>query len=169
MGYSPSSIESAGDDSPLREAYDVLEQLAPLILEHQGSPTIAGVRPPVAFDGAVDASPQSIEIGEYVFEASFIDPWTPREAQTIESHGGLIISLGDDTFIVAGTGLTVTFAPRRVGDPIAGIERIEEGEFVDGEWRRGRVLNGDQSHEGRHLRLPPGEVGIQRVTLYRYR
>ncbi|HMB93992.1 MAG TPA: DUF5597 domain-containing protein [Rhodothermales bacterium] len=66
-------------------------------------------------------------------------------------------------------GLTVTFAPHGPGDPVAGIERIEEGVFVDGQWQRGRVLNGDQSHQGRHLRLPPGEVGIQRLTLYRYR
>jgi hypothetical protein len=30
-------------------------------------------------------------------------------------------------------------------------------------------MNGDQSHQGRHLRLPPGEFGIQRIKLYRYR
>ena len=30
------------------------------------------------------------------------------------------------------------------------------------------LLNGDQSHQGRHLRLPPGEYGVQRVRLYRY-
>lgn len=169
MGYSPFSIENASDDSPLGDAYDVLDQLTPLILEHQGLGTMAGVRPPVAFDGTIDEAPQTVQLGDYVFEVSFIDPWTPRDQQIIDSHGGLIIALDDETFVVAGTGLTVTFEPHSPGDPIAGIERIEEGEYVDREWRRGRVLNGDQSHQGRHLRLPPGEVGIQRVTLYRYR
>ena len=29
-------------------------------------------------------------------------------------------------------------------------------------------MNGDQSHQGRHLRLPAGAFGIQCVRLYRY-
>lgn len=169
MGYSPFSIEDAPEGGPLAQAYAVLHQLNPLILKHQGRGTMAGVRPPVAFDGTVDAAPQEIVLGDYVFEVSFVDPWTPREDQQLATHGGLIIALSDDEFIVAGTGLTITFAPYGPGAPQAGILRIEEGQFVDGEWRRGRVLNGDQSHQGRHLRLPPGEFGIQRVELYRYR
>jgi hypothetical protein len=32
----------------------------------------------------------------------------------------------------------------------------------------GRLLNGDESHQGRHLRIPEGKFGIQRVGLYRY-
>jgi len=69
---------------------------------------------------------------------------------------------------VAGTGLTLTFTPIGPGEPIAGIEHYEEGRFVDGLWRRGRVLNGDQSHQGRQIQLPPGEMSIQRFSLYRY-
>lgn len=169
MGYSPFSIENTPEGDPLGAAYDVLRRLTPLILAHQGRGTMAGVRPPVAFDGTVDDAPQTVRLGGYVLEVSFVDPWTPREAQQVETHGGLIVALSDDTFVVAGTGLTVTFAPDGPGDPLAGIERIEEGTFEDGVWRPGRVLNGDQSHQGRHLRLPPGAFGIQRVTLYRYR
>ena len=30
-------------------------------------------------------------------------------------------------------------------------------------------LGGDETHQGRHLRIPPGEWGVQRVRLYRYR
>ncbi len=169
IGYSPFSIEDAPGDSPLGQAYDVLRQLTPLILEHQGRGTIVGVCPPVSFDGTVDDRPQTVPLGDYLLEVSFVDPWTPRDRQTTASHGGLIIALDDDTFVVAGAGLTVTFAAGGPGDPSAGIERIEEGRFVNGAWRAGRVLNGDQSHQGRHLRLPPGEFGIQRVRLYRYR
>jgi hypothetical protein len=33
----------------------------------------------------------------------------------------------------------------------------------------GRWLNGDQNHQGRHLRLPSGKFDIQRIKLYRYR
>jgi beta-galactosidase GanA len=169
MGFSPFSIEDTPEDDPLGEAYAVLAELGPILLEHQGRGTTAGVRPPVAFDGTVDDAPQTVRLGDYVLEVSFVDPWTPRDAQQTRTHGGLVVALGPDEYLLAGTGLTVTFAAARPQDGIAGIERIEEGRFVGGEWSRGRVLNGDQSHQGRHLRLPPGEVGIQRVTLYRYR
>ena len=50
----------------------------------------------------------------------------------------------------------------------AGIESIWEGTFADGRWVPGRLLNGDESHQGRHLRIPEGKFGIQRVRLYRY-
>ena len=81
----------------------------------------------------------------------------------------MIIQLGPDKYLVAGTGVTLTFAPADSSGGIAGIESIWEGEFVDGEWKPGRLLNGDESHQERHLRLPPGEIGIQRLRLYRYR
>lgn len=168
MGYSPFSIEDAPTDGPLSEAYDVLHQLAPLILKHQGTDAMAGVRPPVAFDGTVDETSQEVTLGGYTVTVSFVDPWTPREKQATETHGGLIIQIDDNEYVVAGSGVTITFDTRDSDASRAGIARIEEGEFEDGKWERGRVLNGDQSHQGRHLRLPPGQFGIQRLELYRY-
>jgi hypothetical protein len=70
---------------------------------------------------------------------------------------------------VAGTGLVVTFTPRGPGDPIAGILSAREGRFVDGEWKGGLWMNGDQTHQGRHIRLGSPGFGMQRVRLYRYR
>jgi beta-galactosidase GanA len=169
MGYSPFSIENAPENTPLSEAYDVLRQLEPLIVRHQGRNTIKGFLPPVSFDGTIDESPQEVQLGDYRIKASFVYPWVPREDQEIDSHGGLIIALADNTFLVAGTGLTLRFTPIGPGEPIAGIEHYEEGRFVDGMWQRGRVLNGDQSHQGRQIQLPPGEMNIQRFSLYRYR
>ena len=37
-----------------------------------------------------------------------------------------------------------------------------------GKWKPGRLLNGDQTHQGRHIRLPPGQFQIQKVRFYRY-
>jgi hypothetical protein len=69
---------------------------------------------------------------------------------------------------MAGRGLIVTFTPNPPGDPVAGIVAIDEGAFVNGRWVAGRRLNGDENHQGRHLRLTPDRFGIQRVKLYRY-
>ena len=87
----------------------------------------------------------------------------------MDAHGGLIIQLDDEEFLVAGTGVTLTFAPADGSDTRVGIDRIHDGRFVDGVWTPGRLLNGDESHQGRHLRLPPGDFGIQQVRLYTYR
>jgi len=83
--------------------------------------------------------------------------------------GGLAIAVGPDEFIIAGTGLVVTFEANAPGLPLVGILSAQEGKYVEGQWRPRRWLNGDQTHQGRHLRLPPGKFDIQRVKLYRYR
>jgi beta-galactosidase GanA len=168
MGYSPFSLEDATADSSIGPAYATLSELAPLILQHQGNGTITAALPPVSFDGTVDESSQEIRLGDFMLEVSFVYPWVPREKQEIASHGGLIIALDDRTFVAAGTGLTIRFRPVD-GEGVVGIDRIEEGHFVEGEWQRGRVLNGDQSHQGRQVQLPPGEMSILRFSLYRYR
>ena len=81
--------------------------------------------------------------------------------------GGLAIELAPNEFIVAGTGLVITFASREPGK-IAGIESAEESRFVDGEWQNIRRLGSDQTHQGRHVRLESGRFSLQRVKLYTY-
>lgn len=50
------------------------------------------------------------------------------------------------------------------------LDSAWEGTFdTAGKWVPGRLLNGDQTHQGRHIRLAPGAFQIQRVKLYRYR
>ena len=169
LGYSPFSIEDLPEGDLLAATYDALASMASLILSHQGQDTMTGFRPPVAFDGTVDTAPQSVSLGGYRITTTFIDPWTPGDAQHPENHGGLLIHEGSGSFLVAGHGLTMTFDDPDSGDWVTGIETAEEGRFVDGQWKPGRTLNGDQTHQGRHIRLPPGEIGVQRFRLYRYR
>lgn len=167
MGFSPFAIESYKAEDALGEAYDVLRQLAPLVLEHQGDDSMIGVRPPVSFDGVVEDTPQSFRLGDYTLHVAFKGTAPePAPQRKIEAHGGLIIRLGADEYLVAGKGMIVTFSTEGA---TAGIESIWEGSFVDGRWVPGRLLNGDESHQGRHLRIPEGQFGIQRVRLYRYR
>jgi len=46
---------------------------------------------------------------------------------------------------------------------------LPKGSFAAaGQWVPGRRMNGDQTHRGRLIRLPPGKVQIQRVRFYRY-
>lgn len=172
IGFAPFSIESIAREpsSALAEAYSVLAQLSPAILESQGLGKMSAFRPRVLEDGTVIDMPVTEAIGAYRFTVSFIDVWQPKSEQNTASHGGLIIQTGAEDYLVAGQGIIVTFKPVGSGPPLAGIDSAWEGRFDgEGKWVPGRRLNGDQTHQGRHLRLAPGQFQIQRVRLYRYR
>jgi beta-galactosidase GanA len=171
LGFSPFSIESLGDaPNALSRAYEVLGQLTPLILEKRGHGRTAGFRATIQEDGTVIDLPVKKKLGGVEFTVTFIDPWTPRDKQTSGDHGGLLIHAGGEDFWFAGQGITVTFKGADSGPPLVGVDIAEEGVFdAKGKWIAGRRLNGDQTHQGRHIRLSPAQFQIQRVRLYRYR
>jgi len=170
IGFSPFSIESVAEPtrSLLAGSYDILAQLTPLILAHQGKNEMAGFLPEVAEQRA----PQQARLGGYTLNVTYErpSPSVTQGAQTSDPmSGGLAIAVGPDEFIFAGIGLTVTFEAHTSGPPLVGILSVQEGKYVDGQWQPGRWLNGDQTHQGRHLRLPAGKLDLQRIKLYRYR
>jgi hypothetical protein len=167
MGYCPFSIESVGDPeySQFKKGYGILHQLAPLILEHQGTGTMAGF----LLDSAAQTA--EIKLGSYAFTVKHESTWpyAVRAEGPTPRFGGMIIMTAPDEFYVAGSGVVVTFHIASGGGSIAGIASIDEGAFVNGKWVAGRRMNGDEDHQGRHLHLPGGEYGIQKVRLYSYR
>jgi beta-galactosidase GanA len=171
IGFGPFSIDSV-DDVPggLGKAYDLIDQLSPQILAAQGTNRMAGFKPRVLYDGTVIYEPQSRDIGGYRFTIAHADIQRPVANLDMASYGGLIIQVGPEDFIVAGQGFTLTFKPIGDGPGLAGIDSAHEGRFDKaGRWVPGRLLNGDQTHQGRHVSLAPGDWQIQRVKLYRYR
>jgi len=169
LGFSPFSIETIdeGGAKRLGGMYAMLDDLAPTILDAQGKGRIMGFGAPVSFDGKVDESVQTASFGGWRFTATFIDPWTPRDKQQPSEHGALLIWLGGEDFLVAGSGVTFTVEPED-GKGRAGLDWVDEGGFAAGKWTTTRRLNGDQTHQGRHVRLPPDGFGIQKLRLYRY-
>jgi len=94
--------------------------------------------------------------------------WSPGAKESIwPLAGGLIIAVARDEFFVAGTGLVITFASKTAGKK-AGFISIDEGRFENEKWIAGRRMNGDQNHQGRHVRTPANEYSIQRVKVYTY-
>jgi hypothetical protein len=167
MGYSPFSIESVGDpeNSQFKRGYDILHQLTPLILEHQGMGTMAGF----LLDSAAQTA--EIKLGGYTFTVKHEHTWpyAVRAEGPTPRFGGMIIMTAPDEFTIAGSGVVVTFQSSAGDGSIAGIASMDEGAFVNGEWVGGRRMNGDEDHQGRHMHLPGGEYGIQKVRLYTYK
>jgi beta-galactosidase GanA len=175
IGFSPYAPEflSPDESKVIAQTYDIVDQLTPLILANQGSTRMVGIKTPRTFDGAEDLSAQRFTFDSYTFDVRFKQPppistGAKEETEIPGAHGGLIIQTGDDEFIVAGTGILMTFVSNERANPVAGIETVEEGRFERNVWTRGRVLNGDDTNQGRELRLPPGQFTIRRLRLYRY-
>jgi hypothetical protein len=178
LGFSPFAIESIGETGAglLTASYDMVDQLTPLILAHQGRGTMAGL----IQEHPDNRQPQQIRLNGYILNVSFERSSPPSLADGATAAasanpastattpaGGLVIATGADEFLFAGIGITVTFATPERGWQ-SGILNVEEGRFVDGTWKNLRWLNGDETHQGRHLRLVPGRLAIQRIKLYRY-
>ncbi len=166
IGYSPFSIESLGDpeDNHVSRGYEILCQLEPLIVENQGMGTMAGV--------LLDSADQTerIDLGDFTFTVRHELSWRYAFRSGVDTPrvGGMIIMLSPDEFVVAGSGIILTFEPRTGDGALAGIASIDEGKFVDAKWVAGRRMNGDQDHQGRHLYLPGGSFSIQKIRLYKY-
>jgi beta-galactosidase GanA len=178
IGFSPFAIDTLDQETTdkVTDSYDLLTQLTPLIMAHQGKGLMAGL----LSEGPEQRQPQQLRFGSYILNVSF-----DRQAQNAGAtqnpgvvqtpgapgvlSGGLVIATADGEYVFAGTGLTITFEANSSGDPLVGLLSVDEGKYVNGQFVAGRRLNGDQTHQGRHVRLPPGRFGIQRVKLYRYR
>ncbi|MHA4868050.1 GH35 family beta-galactosidase [Duganella sp. PWIR1] len=168
FGFSPFAIDDIKDgNSSLPQAYRVLRQLAPVINQHQGSGKVRGFKAPLSYDGVVDTAPQQVAMGGYTLNVSFNAPWEKLTPEQVQNRGGLVIQTGEDEFIVAGMGLTVVFGS--ADGAMVGIEKSVEGSYQNGRWIEGRWMNGDETHQGRHIGLPGSAFTIQRVKLYRYR
>jgi beta-galactosidase GanA len=167
LGFSPFSIETdnktAGE--PLSQSYKIIQQLSGEISKAKRKGTMEGVLL------SKDADTARLQMGDYILTVShdLTLGWSPKAKDTNwPLTGGIIISLAKDEFYVGGTGLVISFKPIKQGGR-AGILQVDEGVFANGKWQPGRRLNGDEDHQGRHLRIPMGEYGIQRIKLYNYK
>ncbi|MBK1879441.1 DUF5597 domain-containing protein [Pelagicoccus mobilis] len=172
IGVSPFAIDSIEpeEENRIQRSYDVLKQMAPLILEHQG----AGK----SFGFILDEETPEVtrELGGFEMRVILDEAF----GQDAKRAGGLVIQIGEDTFIGAGFGFQIAFAVPGETKVKAGILSIEEGNFVEGEWIAGRRLNGDEAGRGVHWRFldfesPEGDLiankqatGISICKLYRY-
>ncbi len=174
MGFSAFGIESieGAAAKALGASYALVAELEPAILGAQGKGAMAGL----LSAGPEQRQPQQARLGDFVLSASFDRGGAPAPADGVVAAaapppqtpaGGLAIMTAPDAFVVAGTGVTLTFATAAPGKRV-GILQAEEGRFSDGRWENVRWLNGDETHQGRHIRLEPGRFSIQRFKLYLY-
>lgn len=167
MGFSPFSIENGAKEetAEVTAAYQLLRELKPLVVQHQGKGTINGVM----FDKINNK--QELKMGDYIltFAHDLNLGWSGKaKDENWPITGALVVQLAPDEFVIAGTGVVVTFKPI-AANARAGIGYIDEGVFKNGVFTPGLRFSGDQSHQGRHLRIPEGDFSTQKIKLYTYK
>lgn len=164
IGFSPFSIESNISES-LGKMYAMIRSLTPLITSNQGKNKIKGV---LLTKMNQDTS---ITIGNYQFNCKhdYTLSWTPGSRTDDWPYASaMIIQTGEDEFYVAGTGVVITFSNSTNKNQHVGLLKVDEGIFENNIWKVIRHLNGDQTHQGRHVNIPTNQIAVQKVTLYNY-
>jgi len=180
IGYSPFGVDG-GRPIPqdFAATYEMLNNLAPMILAHQGTGAMTAVRM-VQGD-----PPKQIKLGNYTLTFTYTGRITrmapqpkgeaagprPREsAQGAELPPPLeaavvVISTGPDEYYFGGGGVRVDFTPNTPGPPNVGLGVVQQGKFVDGKWELTRWIEGDDDAQGEILVLKPATIDM--VQLYR--
>ena len=196
LGFSPFAIDQASpkETESVTKAYYLLRQLL-----HINSQKSWGL----LFDQ--EDKERIIENDGMVITCRhyFTLPWDPRatDGSTWPEGGAILQKLANNEYILAGTGIVVTFASayektheqqqvlgedgfvaagtqdssvksqvsnfKGVRKGIASVDEVSIDE--EGRMHYQRRLNGDQDHQGRHVRLACGEWKILHVKLYDYK
>ncbi|HUB81597.1 MAG TPA: DUF5597 domain-containing protein [Bryobacteraceae bacterium] len=160
IGVSPFAVDSLPDpkDSRLAASYRALREIAPLVLQAQGTGKMMGF--------LLDKEHPTVirEMGDYRLEISLDEIFGSKA----ETGYGLIVAAGPGEFVGAGSGFRVAFHPLTAGPALVGIGSVDEGVYRDGKWIPGRRLNGDENDQGGRWRFAPQIVSIERCVVYRY-
>lgn len=159
--------------SPIASAYGLLRQVEPLIIERQGTDDMDAVLLDNDNREAVITTPDGIRL---TIRHSYSLGWEPGAKDDVwPEQACIILRTGKEDYLLIGSGVVVTYSPAesadawKKGDARIGLAKCEEVDFRDGKMHILRHLNGDQTHQGRHVRIPVGQYQIQHFRLYRYK
>lgn len=164
-----SSLSPKKHLSPIASVYNLLHEVEPLIIERQGTNNMDAVLLENDKRQAEIITPDGIRL---TVDHSFSLGWEPGAKDDVWPEAAcIILRLAKDEYIVIGSGITITFSPAdssqtwQKGNKRIGLAKCE---VIDGKMHVIRHLNGDQTHQGRHIRIPVGQYEIQHFKLYRY-
>jgi len=172
LGFSPFSVEQipgiplTPKELKLAKVYDVINQIKPLIDKNRGKGRIEGV----LLDKDVKEAVFALGDVEFTARHTYNFGWEPgSQGVTWDPAGAILIQTGENEFFYAGFGVSLTMKSLKKDNPYIGILKTDRGYFEGGEWKVYQHLNGDQTHQGRHIRSFLDDVSIQRFTLYEYK
>ena len=154
LNIDPSAFDISDSKDYLAAVYQLMEEMEPLYLKLRGTDHLkAFVRHGENDNGTY------LRFTDYDLTVSY----APR--QTAKPLGsGVVIELAPDTFLIAGMSCSMEFRVKPGCTAQADILRLEEGSLKGGEWKPGRILNGDEKMS---LSFGP-MVKMLRIKLYQF-
>lgn len=178
--FSPFGIDAyQGEADPkeqtlLSEAYKTMGNMGDHITSHEGdNPDMRGV---YLYPGH---EKQVLEMGDYELTFSRIKAFdigtlmAPANGESTadkkkEAHkfqAGAVVVRDGDTFYISGYGFNADIKLRKgIKSRYCDYDEIREGQFEDGKFIEGRLLNGDE----RNVMVGDSSIGSLRVTMYHY-
>lgn len=198
IGISPFSIEDGSDspNSPLVQSYAKLTELMPLLTKYQGKGLMKGLLFDSENKERIIADDDLTITARHFFTLPWDSRAT--NGSIWPEGGGILLKLSKNEYIVAGSGIVLEFAKTSEKQTIEKQKQLEEDGFAlrndqiktkhdkfkgmrcgigyvdevkvdkDGKLHYVRRLNGDQDHQGRHVRISVGDFKILHVQLYEY-
>lgn len=158
--------------SPLASAYRLLHQAEPLIINRQGTDDMEAVLLDNEHREAEIVTPDGIRL---TIRHSYSLGWEPGAKEAVWPEAAcIIIRMGKEDYLAIGSGVVITYSPAessaiwQKGDKRIGLAKCEQVTVEKGDLQIIRHLNGDQTHQGRHVRIPVGSFEMQHFRLYRY-
>jgi len=160
--------------SPIAACYRLLRQAEPLILARQGTADMEGILLTNEEREQEFVTPDGIR---FTIKHSYSLGWEPgAKDETWPEAACIILRLGKEDYLVLGSGVVITYSDanadktHKSGNKRIGLAKCESVSIGnDGEeFTILRHLNGDQTHQGRHVRIPVGQFDIQHFRLYPY-
>ena len=200
LGFSPFAIDQASpkETESVSQAYNLLRQVYSLTSYHSPLTSYGFLFDQEDKERIIENDGMVITCRHY-----FTLPWDSRatDGSTWPEGGAILKKLANNEYLLAGTGIVVTFASayektheqqqvlgedgfvaagtqdssiksqvssfKGVRKGIASVDEVSIDE--EGRMHYQRRLNGDQDHQGRHVRLACGEWKILHVRLYDYK
>ena len=159
LGFHVFGIEDVLDRAELFREFQVLQSLSSVITDAQIDGRIHGFRLATGESETVELGGFSLTAAGPIDTRGMFGEGTGDSAAVVTGYG-VVIHLGGDEFLVAARGATVRFARP---EEIVEWDTLTEGTFVDGQWRPGRTLNGDE----RYFMFPLDDLRIVRIRLLR--
>ena len=199
IGISPFSIEDGSEhaDNMLVAGYKHLKKLIPLITRYQGKGMMKGLLLDQENKERILEMDDLVLTCRHNFTLPW-DP-RATDGSTWSEGGGIIIRLNKNEYLIAGNGIVIEFAKqtekamnearKALGEDgfaeagsaekakaqawkgsrcgIGSVDEVKVNE--DGTFNYVRRLNGDQDHQGRHVRISVGDYKTLHVKLYEYK
>lgn len=128
------AMDGTGTAPYLAKSYEIMEHMEPIYMQYRNTPHLQSF-----------IKRNENDLGTYLhFEKYDVLIGYDRKEAHHPVAAGMIIELNQDEFLCIGTHYKFTFYPKGSERTSAQILSAEEGHFENGQWKRGRVLNGDE-------------------------